>query len=100
MNATQLDKPSAPDRLRYPHYSPAALAGTSFKHEHLPMISVGASTKGVLRGPCGKLHGSRRPPHRALELLRRDYPFPCTECVCPSAAPNRSISCTLRAFAI
>lgn len=75
MNAAPIDKPSAPDRLRYPNYSPTALAGTSFKHEHLPMILSEPTRRGFFEVHAENYMGAGGPPHRALELVRRDYPI-------------------------
>ena len=44
---------------RFPAYSDG-LAGASFKPEHVGAI-VADSAAGLLRSPCRKLHGRRRP---------------------------------------
>lgn len=75
MNAAQPKKPPALDRLRYPYYSPAGLAGTSFKPEHLSMILSGREGKGFFEVHAENYMGAGGPPHRALELIRRDYPI-------------------------
>ena len=75
MNAAQVKKPSAPDCLRYPDYSVAGRAGTSFKPEHLSMILSDREGKGFFEVHAENYMGAGGPPHRALELVRRDYPI-------------------------
>src|SRR6266404_3338540 len=61
-------------RLRFPAYSVAALAGTSFKHEHLPAIEAQASQDAFFEVHAENYMGAGGPTHRALERIRRDYP--------------------------
>jgi len=75
MKVAQPKKPPALDRLRYPYYSPAGLAGTSFKPEHLSMILSGREGKGFFEVHAENYMGAGGPPHRALELIRRDNPI-------------------------
>ena len=61
-------------RLRFPAHSVAALAGTSFKHEHLPAIQAQASQDGFFEVHAENYMGAGGPAHRALERIRSDYP--------------------------
>lgn len=63
---------SAP--LRFPAHPIAGLAGTSFKHEHLPAILADARQDGFFEIHAENYMGAGGPPHRALEQIRRDYP--------------------------
>jgi uncharacterized protein len=74
MNAVTLETTDHPDRLRFPFMSPTGLAGTSFKHEHLPMILADHMRTGFFEVHAENYMGAGGPPHRALELVRRDYP--------------------------
>src|SRR5216684_5717030 len=62
-------------RLRFPAHSVAALAGTSFKHEHLPAIQAQASQDGFFEVHAENYMGAGGPAHRALERIRSDYPI-------------------------
>jgi uncharacterized protein (UPF0276 family) len=60
--------------LRLPAHSLAGLAGTSFKHEHLPAILTEGKPKGFFEVHAENYMGAGGPPHRALEAIRRDNP--------------------------
>jgi hypothetical protein len=60
--------------LRLPPYEIAGLAGTSFKHEHLPAILADGAPDGFFEVHAENYMGAGGPPHRALEQIRRDYP--------------------------
>jgi uncharacterized protein len=51
------------------------LAGTSFKHEHLPAILAEDKRSGFFEVHAENYMGAGGPPHRALETVRRDYPL-------------------------
>jgi uncharacterized protein (UPF0276 family) len=51
-----------------------ALAGTSFKHEHLNAILADGPKHGFFEVHAENYMGAGGPPHRALESLRRDHP--------------------------
>jgi len=51
------------------------LAGTSFKHEHLPAILAEDKRSGFYEVHAENYMGAGGPPHRALETVRRDYPL-------------------------
>jgi uncharacterized protein len=63
------------DRLRFPALPVAALAGTSFKHEHLNAILAESPQRGFFEVHAENYMGAGGPPHRALELIRRDHPL-------------------------
>jgi uncharacterized protein (UPF0276 family) len=50
------------------------LAGTSFKHEHLPAILAQRPQRGFFEVHAENYMGAGGPPHRALETIRRDHP--------------------------
>lgn len=60
--------------LRYPAHAVAGLAGTSFKHEHLPTILADAAAGGFFEVHAENYMGAGGPPHDALTRIRRDYP--------------------------
>src|SRR5215472_6010614 len=60
--------------LRFPHPIDG-LAGTSFKHEHLPAILAEGPQRGFFEVHAENYMGAGGPPHRALERIRRDYPL-------------------------
>jgi uncharacterized protein (UPF0276 family) len=64
----------ATGRLRFPAYEIAGLAGTSFKHEHLPAILEDGTQDGFFEIHAENYMGAGGPPHHALEHIRRDYP--------------------------
>jgi hypothetical protein len=51
------------------------VAGTSFKHEHLPAILADDDRRGFFEVHAENYMGAGGPPHRALETVRRDYPL-------------------------
>jgi len=51
------------------------LAGTSFKHEHLPAILAEDKRSGFFEVHAENYMGAGGPPHRALDTVRRDYPL-------------------------
>ncbi|GLK73396.1 DUF692 domain-containing protein [Ancylobacter dichloromethanicus] len=74
MNATA-DITAAPaERPRFPAHPLAGLAGTSFKHEHLDAILADGTPKGFFEVHAENYMGAGGPPHRALEMIRRDNP--------------------------
>jgi len=62
------------DRFRFPAYSVTGLAGTSFKHEHLPAIQAQASRDGFFEVHAENYMGAGGPAHHALLRIRSDYP--------------------------
>jgi uncharacterized protein len=62
-------------RLRFPVYQTAGLAGTSFKHEHLPAILRDSAHEGFFEIHAENYMGAGGPPHHALDRIRRDYPI-------------------------
>ena len=75
MNATISPQASAGMPLRFP-LPIGGVAGTSFKHEHLPAIleDCRAGQRGFFEVHAENYMGAGGPPHRALEAIRRDYP--------------------------
>jgi uncharacterized protein len=61
-------------RLCFPVYQAAGLAGTSFKHEHLPGILQDGTHEGFFEIHAENYMGDGGPPHHALERIRRDHP--------------------------
>ena len=61
--------------LRFPTYSLAGQAGTSFKPEHLAAISAISGPQGFFEIHAENYMGAGGPPHRALERVRRDHPI-------------------------
>jgi len=75
MNAATHTGSLAPQaRLRFPTYSAAGLAGTSFKHEHLQGIVDQGKHQGFFEVHAENYMGAGGPPHRALERIRTDHP--------------------------
>ncbi|MGX5736007.1 MNIO family bufferin maturase [Bosea thiooxidans] len=70
----KLSASSAARSLRFPAHPVAGLAGTSFKHEHLPAILANGKPKGFFEVHAENYMGAGGPPHRALEAIRRDNP--------------------------
>jgi uncharacterized protein (UPF0276 family) len=60
--------------LRFPAHAIAGQAGTSFKHEHLAAIMLDGKPKGFFEVHAENYMGAGGPPHRALEMIRRDNP--------------------------
>ncbi|MBW9054741.1 DUF692 domain-containing protein [Rhizobium mesosinicum] len=61
--------------LRFPTFSLAGQAGTSFKPEHLAAISAVSGPQGFFEVHAENYMGAGGPPHRALEKVRRDHPI-------------------------
>ncbi len=75
MNATAKLAASAAIPLRFPALPIGALAGTSFKHEHLSAIVAEGAQRGFFEVHAENYMGAGGPPHRALEAIRRDHPI-------------------------
>jgi len=60
--------------LRFPAHPVAGLAGTSFKHEHLPAILAERKQEGFFEVHAENYMGAGGPPHDALTRIRRDHP--------------------------
>ncbi|WP_431323135.1 MNIO family bufferin maturase [Rhizobium sp. YTU87027] len=60
---------------RFPTYSVAGRAGTSFKPEHLAAIAADSGQQGFFEVHAENYMGAGGPPHRALERVRRDHPI-------------------------
>jgi uncharacterized protein len=67
------NKPTATTALPLSHPI-HRLAGTSFKHEHLPAILAEGQQRGFFEVHAENYMGAGGPPHRALETIRRDHP--------------------------
>ena len=74
MNADDQSAAAAATPLRFPHPI-NGLAGTSFKHDHLPAIVAEGSQRGFFEVHAENYMGAGGPPHRALETIRRDHPL-------------------------
>lgn len=91
---------SGPEALRFPAYPIAGLAGTSFKHEHLPAILAGGVRAGFFEVHAENYMGAGGPPHDALTRIRRDYPL-SLHGVCMSIGGPQPIDIThLRRFKV
>jgi uncharacterized protein (UPF0276 family) len=64
----------APAVSRFPAHSIAGLAGTSFKHQHLPAILAEREQDGFFEVHAENYMGAGGPPHDALTRIRRDHP--------------------------
>ena len=60
--------------LRFPAYPVAGLAGASFKSEHLPSILADRERRRFFEVHAENYMGAGGPPHRSLEIIRREYP--------------------------
>ncbi|HEY0121261.1 MAG TPA: DUF692 domain-containing protein [Rhizobium sp.] len=60
---------------RFPTYSVAGQAGTSFKPEHLPAIVEEKGPQGFFEVHAENYMGAGGPPHRALEKVRCSHPI-------------------------
>lgn len=58
---------------RFPAHPVAGVAGTSFKHEHLPSI-LADHTQGFFEVHAENYMGDGGPPHDALTRIRRNHP--------------------------
>src|SRR5712672_2844046 len=90
MNATTKLAASAAIPLRFPALPIGALAGTSFKHEHLSAIVAEGAQRGFFEVHAENYMGAGGPPHRALETLRRDHPL-SLHGVCMSIGGERTL---------
>ncbi|MGQ0485063.1 MAG: MNIO family bufferin maturase [Hyphomicrobiales bacterium] len=59
---------------RFPAHPIAGIAGTSFKHQHLPAILAEGKREGFFEVHAENYMGAGGPPHQALGRIRRDYP--------------------------
>src|ERR671910_1239877 len=59
---------------RFPVHPIAGLAGTSFKHQHLPAIMAEGKQDGFFEVHAENYMGAGGPPHEALARIRRDFP--------------------------
>jgi uncharacterized protein len=75
MNATTKPPACVAIPLRFPVLPIDGLAGTSFKHQHLAEIRAEGSGRGFFEVHAENYMGAGGPPHRALEMLRRDFPI-------------------------
>jgi len=66
--------PRASAAFRFPAHPVAGLAGTSFKHEHLPAIEADGTQDGFFEVHAENYMGAGGPPHDALTRIRRDHP--------------------------
>ncbi|KOF15243.1 hypothetical protein AC244_24570 [Ensifer adhaerens] len=72
--ATHAD-PAASGTLRFPAHPIDGLAGTSFKHQHLPSILADDGRDGgFFEVHAENYMGAGGPPHAALTRIREDYP--------------------------
>jgi uncharacterized protein len=62
------------DRFRFPASSLTGLAGTSFKHEHLPAIQAQASQDGFFEVHAENYMGAGGPSHRGSFISRSKVP--------------------------
>ena len=60
--------------VRFPAYRVAGLAGASFKPEHLPSILADGERRRFFEVHAENYMGAGGPPHRSLEIIRREYP--------------------------
>ncbi len=76
-----MDNSTKPTAVRGPSRSIRAgsgamtLAGTSFKHDHLPAILADGPADGFFEVHAENYMGAGGPPHRALAAIRGDYPL-------------------------
>ena len=74
MNAMTTTTVAAATSLRFPARPIEGLAGTSFKHEHLPAIVAAGPQRGFFEVHAENYMGAGGPPHAALSQIRQDYP--------------------------
>ena len=74
MTAANGPMAAAETPLRFPHPIDR-LAGTSFKHQHLPAILADGPRRGFFEVHAENYMGAGGSPHRALEIIRRDHPL-------------------------
>jgi len=65
---------SPPGHFRFPAHPVAGLAGTSFKHQHVPAIVADGTQDGFFEVHAENYMGAGGPPHDALTRIRRDHP--------------------------
>lgn len=65
----------APMVSRFPAHPIAGLAGTSLKHQHLPMIVAEEEHGGFFEVHAENYMGAGGPPHEALSRIRQDFPL-------------------------
>ncbi|VIO67339.1 MNIO family bufferin maturase [Bradyrhizobium ivorense] len=75
MSAAVLSGLHATEAHRFPVFRVRDLAGSSFKHEHLPAILDDGRQRGFFEVHAENYMGAGGPPHRALEAVRRDHPI-------------------------
>jgi uncharacterized protein (UPF0276 family) len=75
MNAISRGWDAGPARLRFPNLPVAAVAGTSFKHEHLNAILSERLPATFFEVHAENYMGAGGPPHAALESIRREHPL-------------------------
>src|ERR1700720_390224 len=90
MNATAKLAASAAIPRRFPALPIGALAGTSFKHEHLAAILAEGAQRGFFEVHAENYMGAGGPPPRGLEGTRRDHPFSLNG-VCMSIGGERPL---------
>ncbi len=74
MSTTVLSGLHAAESPRFPALRLRGLAGSSFKHEHLPAILDEGKQCRFFEVHAENYMGAGGPPHRALEAIRRDHP--------------------------
>jgi uncharacterized protein len=74
MDATALSGLHAVESPRFPSLRVRGLAGSSFKHEHLAAILDEGKQRRFFEVHAENYMGAGGPPHRALEVIRRDHP--------------------------
>jgi uncharacterized protein (UPF0276 family) len=74
MNAMVLSGLHPGESPRFPAHRVRGLAGCSFKHEHLAAIMEEKEQRRFFEVHAENYMGAGGPPHRALEVIRRDYP--------------------------
>ena len=74
MNETTESSSRVSGACRFPAHPIAGLAGTSFKHEHLPAILADGPQDGFFEVHAENYMGAGGPPHAALTRIRRDHP--------------------------
>jgi uncharacterized protein len=75
MNAVIKRTPAVSMLLRFSALPIAGIAGTSFKHAHLPAILADGVQRGFFEVHAENYMGAGGAPHRALESIRRDHPL-------------------------
>jgi hypothetical protein len=73
-SVTRIGTSPSQARFRFPAYSAAGLAGTSFKHNHFLSILAGGGREQFFEVHAENYMGGGGPPHRMLERIRGEYP--------------------------